>query len=112
MRRILQESSSSDSSLTASSSSSSSSTSSSPTIFSSTGFTVITSKSVPHSGHETTAPSSTSSSLMSRSVSHSGQYTMISPLLYLGSSRGKGQVAYQKNSRISSPFVCPNFCTS
>src|ERR1700686_4395542 len=78
MRRILQESSSSDSSLTASSSSSSSSISSSPTFFNSTGLTVITSKSAPHSGHETTAPSSTSSSSMSRSVSHSGQYTMIS----------------------------------
>src|ERR1700686_1283342 len=57
-----------------------------PTIFSSTGLTVTPSKSVPRSGHETTAPSSTSSSSISRSVSHSGQYTMISPLLYLGSS--------------------------
>src|SRR5208337_1831221 len=75
---ILQESSSSSSSSSASSSSSSSSISSSPTTFSSTGFTVTTSKSVPHSGQETTAPSSTSSSSMSRSVSHSGQYTMIS----------------------------------
>src|SRR5208283_635476 len=98
----LQESSSSSSSSAASSSSSSSSISSSPTTFSSTGFTVTTSKSVPHSGQETTAPSSTSSSSMSRSVSHSGQYTMLAstfriPLLYLVSSRGKRQVGYREN---------------
>src|SRR5271154_1624833 len=98
MSRLLQESSSS-------SSSSSASTSSSPTFLSSTGLTVITSKSEPHSGHETTAPSSTSSSSMSRSVSHSGQYTIRSlqfrsPLLYLVSSRGKGQVPNQENSKI------------
>src|ERR1017187_4839755 len=79
---VVQESSSSSSSSSASSSSSSSSSiSSSPTTFNSTGFTVTTSKSVPHSGQETTAPSSTSSSSMSRSVSHSGQYTMISSTL-------------------------------
>src|SRR5271165_4542906 len=116
MRGILQESSSSSSSL-ASSSSSSSSISSSPTTFSSTGFTVTTSKSVPHSGQETTAPSSTSSSSMSRSVSHSGQYTMISstfriPLLYLVSSRGKGQVAYQENSTLTDCGSSEGFFTN
>src|SRR5581483_9128134 len=41
------------------------------------GLTVITSKSVPHSGQDTTSPSSTSSSSKSRSLSHSGQYTII-----------------------------------
>src|SRR5882762_659134 len=55
------------------SSSSSSSSSSSATGFSSMGLTVTISKSVPHSGQETTSPSSTSSSSMSRSLSHSGQ---------------------------------------
>src|SRR5690348_1469687 len=51
----------SPSSASSSASSSSSSYSSSSTDFNSIGFVVITSKSVPHSGQETTSPSSTSS---------------------------------------------------
>src|SRR5579859_2459596 len=114
----LQESSSSSSSSPASSSSSSSSISSSPTTFNSTGFTVTTSKSLPHSGQETTSPSSTSSSSMSRSLSHSGQRTIVPPrsgpfiddrrppkravgddvLLYLESLSGSGQVSPQRGS--------------
>src|SRR5215469_12961625 len=59
--------------------SSSSSTSSSSTRLNSNGSTATTSKSVPHSGQETTSPSSTSSSSISRSLSHSGQITIMMP---------------------------------
>ena len=41
-----------------------------------------TSKSLPHSGHETISPSSTSSSSMSRSLSHSGQITIIASVVF------------------------------